>query len=175
MKTSVDAVSENSERFASVLKPALRYTDYCILNEIEAGKTCGIEVRDAQGRLNSAGINQSAVALLAMGVREVAVIHFPEGAHARTAAGEVYWHPSLKLPEGYIAGSAGAGDAFCAGMLLGLHEGWELRRCMLTGVCAAAASMADATCTAGIVSLASCLDLAGEFGFRPARDMGVAV
>lgn len=174
LKTSVDVVSENGERFAAVVKPALRHTDYCILNEIEAGKTCGIEVRDAQGRLNPAGIVQAAAALLALGVREVAVIHFPEGAHARNAAGESFWQPSLKLPEGYIAGSAGAGDAFCAGMLLGLHEGWALGRCLLTGTCAAAASMADATCTAGIVSLAGCLELAAQYEFRPAQEMGLA-
>jgi sugar/nucleoside kinase (ribokinase family) len=71
----------------------------------------------------------------------------------------------LKLPAKYIAGTAGAGDAFCAGVLLGLHEGWDVPRCLLTGVCMAAASLSDATCTAGVKSLKSSLGLAKRFGF----------
>jgi len=65
---------------------------------------------------------------------------------------------------------AGAGDAFCAGVLLGLHENWDLKRCLLTGVCIAAASLADATCTAGVKSLNASLALAKKFGFRPKLD-----
>jgi sugar/nucleoside kinase (ribokinase family) len=107
-----------------------------------------------------------AVALLAIGVRDVAVTHFPEGAHARAATGDEYWPSSLRLPGNYIAGTAGAGDAFCAGTLPGLHEGWETARCLLTGVCAAAASLSEPTCTAGIGPLAECLALAGRYCFQ---------
>jgi sugar/nucleoside kinase (ribokinase family) len=166
-KTSVDVVSEDSDRFAKVVNPALKHVDYCILNEIEAGKTTGFMVRFADGRLDTAALRHAGGALLQQGVRELVVIHFPEGAFARTRAGQEVWQPSLKLPAGYIAGTAGAGDAFCAGVLLGLHEGWELSRCLLTGVCVAAASLADATCTAGVKSLKASLALANKFGFRP--------
>src|SRR5262249_54053325 len=38
IKTSVDVVSEDSDRFSKIVVPALRHVDYCILNEIEAGK-----------------------------------------------------------------------------------------------------------------------------------------
>src|SRR5208282_5012189 len=105
--------------------------------------------------------------LLQSGVRELAVIHFPEGAFARNHKGEDFWQPSLHLPAKFIAGTAGAGDAFAAGVLLGLHEGWELQRCLLTGVCVAAASLSHPTCTGGVKSLASALKLAQKFGFRP--------
>src|SRR5690242_11645540 len=37
IKTSVDVVSEDSDRFPKIVIPALKYVDYCILNEIEAG------------------------------------------------------------------------------------------------------------------------------------------
>jgi len=170
VKTSVDVVSEDSDRFAKIVNPALKHVDYCILNEIEAGKTAGFAVRLADGRLDTAAVRRAAGALLEQGVRELVVIHFPEGAFARTRAGEDVWQPSLKLPDGYIAGTAGAGDAFCAGVLLGLHEGWELARCLLTGVCVAAASLADATCTAGVKSLRASLALGNKFGFRPRLD-----
>jgi len=111
-------------------------------------------------------LRHAAGALLQQGVRELVVIHFPEGAFARTRRGDDVWQSSLKLPPKCIAGTAGAGDAFCAGVLLGLHEGWELQRCLLTGVCLAAASLSDPTCTAGVKSLNASLALAKKFGFQ---------
>jgi sugar/nucleoside kinase (ribokinase family) len=105
-------------------------------------------------------------------VREIVVVHFPEGAFARTRKGDDVWQASLKLPAKYIAGTAGAGDAFCAGVLLGLHEDWELQRCLLTGVCLAAASLSDPTCTAGVKSLNASLALGRKFGFQSALEKG---
>lgn len=107
-------------------------------------------------------------ALLQSGTRELTVIHFPEGAFARNHQGEDFWQPSLRLPPNYVAGTAGAGDAFAAGVLLGLHEGWDLQRCLLTGVCVAAASLSHPTCTGGVKSLPASLKLARKFGLRPA-------
>ncbi len=165
VKTSVDVVSEDSDRFARIVNPALQHVDYCILNEIEAGKTTGFSVRNAARELEAAALRHAAGALLQQGVRDLVVIHFPEGAFARTRKGEDFWQPSLKLPREFIRGTAGAGDAFCAGVLLGLHQGWELQRSLLTGVCIASASLADPTCTAGVKSLNSSLALAHKFGF----------
>jgi len=166
----VDVVSEDSDRFAKIVCPALKHVDYCILNEIEAGKTTGFKIRSAGGQLDTVALRHAAGALLQKGVRELVVIHFPEGAFARTRKGEDVWQSSLKLPPKYIAGTAGAGDAFCGGVLVGLHEGWELQRSLLTGVCLAAASLSDATCTAGIKSLSHALGLARKFGFNRPLD-----
>jgi sugar/nucleoside kinase (ribokinase family) len=170
LKTSVDVVSEDSDRFAKVVSPALKYVDYCILNEIEAGKTTGFKIRQADGTFDRVSVKHAAGALLQMGVKEVVVIHFPEGAFARTRKGEDFWQSSLNLPPKYIAGTAGAGDAFCAGVLFGLHEAWELNKCLLTGVCAAAASLSDPTCTNGMVELSACLALARKYRPRPALE-----
>ena len=170
VKTSADVVSEDSNRFAKIVKPALKHVDYCILNEIEAGKTTGFKIRPPGGPLDTVALRHAAGALLQQGVRELVVVHFPEGAFARTRKGEDFWQPSLKLPPKHIAGTAGAGDAFCAGVLYGLHEGWDLQRCLLTGVCIAAASLADATCTAGVRTLNTSLALARKFGFAPRLD-----
>jgi sugar/nucleoside kinase (ribokinase family) len=167
LKTSVDVVSEDSDRFGRIVTPALQYVDYCILNELEAGRTTGFKIRLPDGSLDPVALRHAAGALLQKGVRELVVIHFPEGAFARTRKGEDVWQMSLRLPEHYIIGTAGAGDAFCAGVLWGLHEGWDLQRCLLTGVCLAAASLSDATCTAGVKSLQHALGLARRFGFRP--------
>ena len=170
LKTSVDVVSEDSNRFVRVITPALKHVDYCILNEIEAGKTTGFKIRQPDGQLDTVTLRHAAGALLQQGVRELVVIHFPEGAIARTRRGDDVWQAALRLPPKFIAGTAGAGDAFCAGVLLGLHEGWEYSRCLLTGVCIAAASLSDPTCTAGVKSLSSSLALAKKFGFQPALE-----
>ncbi len=167
VKTSVDVVSEDSDRFARIVNPALKHVDYCILNEIEAGKTTGFKIRQPDGRLDLVALRHAAGALLQQGVRELVVIHFPEGAFARTRKGEDVWQSSLKLPPNYIGGTAGAGDAFCAGVLFGLHENWDLPRCLLTGICIATASLSHATCTSGVKSLNSSLALARKFGFGP--------
>jgi len=172
IKTSVDVVSEESDRFAKIVTPALRFVDYCILNEIEAGKTTGFKIRQTDGSLDSVAVKHAAGALLQHGVKELVVIHFPEGGFARTRKGNDYWQSSLNLPRKFIAGTAGAGDAFCAGVLLGLHEGWELQRCLLTGVCVAASSLSSPTCTGGVGSLATALALAKKHKLRRPLDSG---
>jgi sugar/nucleoside kinase (ribokinase family) len=116
-----DVVSEDSDRFSKIVNPALKHVDYCILNEIEAGKTTGFKIRQPDNSLDTVALRHAAGALLQQGVRDLVVIHFPEGAFARTRKGEDFWQSSLKLPPKYIAGTAGAGDAFCAGVLMG-HE-----------------------------------------------------
>ena len=170
VKTSVDVVSEDSDRFGRIVNPSLRHVDYCILNEIEAGKTTGFKIRLPGGQLDAVALRHAAGALLQQGVRELVVIHFPEGAFARTRKGDDFWQSSLKLPPDYIGGTAGAGDAFCAGVLWGLHEDWDLPRCLLTGVCIAAASLSDATCTTGVKSLNTSLALARKFRFGPSLE-----
>jgi len=167
VKTSVDVVSEESDRFAQVVQPALKYTDYLIINELEAGRIAGFKVREPDGTLDTVTLRHAAGALLQHGVRELVVLHFPEGAFARTRKGDDVWQSSVKLPSKAIAGMAGAGDAFCAGFLLGLHEGWETKRCMETGVCVAAACLSDPTCTGGVKSLSASLALGKKYKFNP--------
>jgi sugar/nucleoside kinase (ribokinase family) len=170
LRTSVDVVSEDSDRFAQIVTPALKHVDYCILNEIEASKTTGFKIRQPDGALDTVSLRHAAGALLQMGVKELVIIHFPEGAFARTRKGDDHWQSSLNLPPKYIAGTAGAGDAFCAGALLGLHEGWDLGRCLEAGVCAAAASLAHPTCTAGMKPLKACLELKKKYKPRPSLE-----
>ena len=167
LKTCVDLVRGDSDRVGKIVTPALKHTDYCILNELEAGSTTGFKIRKPDGKLDTVALRHAAGAMLQLGVKEVVVIHFPEGGFARTRDGKDFWQSSLNLPPKYIAGTAGAGDAFCSGILYGLHEGWELQQCLLTAVCAAAASLADPTCTAGMKKLDECLALAKKFKVRP--------
>ena len=113
IKTSIDLVSENSDRYSAVI-PSLKYTDNLIINELEAGKLTGIEPTHDNLEL-------IAKRLLELGVRERVIIH-------EKSLGIVVSHSgvttlgSYSLPGGFIKGTTGAGDAFCAGALLAIHE-----------------------------------------------------
>jgi sugar/nucleoside kinase (ribokinase family) len=170
LKTCVDAVSEDSDRFPRIVQPALKHADYAIFNEFEAGKTTGFRIRQADDRIDPVSLRHAAGSMLQMGVRELVVIHFPEGGFARTRRGEDFWQPSLNVPAKGIRGTAGAGDAFCAGVLLGLHEGWELGECLRTAVCAAAMSLTESTCTDGMKPLKTTMELAKKHRFGPPID-----
>ncbi len=173
LKTSIDCVSEDSDRFAEIVSPILPHTDYCIVNELEAGKTTGFTIRRENGTLDTVALRHAAGALLQLGVKELVCVHFPEGGFACVRGGEDFWQPSLKLPQKHIQGTAGAGDAFCAGMLMGIHEGWEIQRSLFTAVCAAAANLSDSTCTGGMKNLRSVLALAKKYKPRPPIDPDV--
>jgi sugar/nucleoside kinase (ribokinase family) len=161
-KTSVDVVSDLSDRFHRVVTPTLPQVDYLILNELEAGHTARIPLR-AGDRLDEAALPRAARALLDMGVREWVVIHFPDGAFALSRSGEEQRSRSFEYPEGWIKSTVGAGDAFCGGVLYGLHEGWGMKDCLRLGACSAAASLSHPTCTEGILPLRATLALADRF------------
>ena len=166
IETSIDVVSEDSQRFPKIVKPALRHADYAILNELEAGRTTGHDLKP-DGHPDPKAIRASAEELLRLGVRRLVCIHMPEGGYARTADGQELWQPSLALPPGYIRGAAGAGDAFCAGMLYGIHERWEIGRSLKLAVCAAAVNLSDPGCTAAATTLADTLKLAEKYPYQP--------
>jgi sugar/nucleoside kinase (ribokinase family) len=71
------------------------------------------------------------------------------------------------MPQECITGTVGAGDAFAAGLLLGLHEDVPIEVALTYGVCAAAASLLDPTSPNGVKPLSECLQLVEEFGYRP--------
>jgi sugar/nucleoside kinase (ribokinase family) len=160
--TSVDVVSESSDRFQRIARPALPHIDTLICNEIEGGRIAGIDLRPGN-TLDSAGMSRAGASLLELGVNETVVLHAPEGGYARDKTGREWFRPSLRLPAGYIQGSAGAGDAFCAGYLFGAHEGWDMEDRLTLAVCAAAASLSDPTCSAGLRPLNEVLELAGKY------------
>ncbi len=149
--TAVDVVSEESDRFATVVNPALPHTDCLIINEIEAGKTTGRSIRDGD-RLDRAELEAAARDLLDRGVGQLVVIHTPETSVGIERDGRAVWQPTLDLPDGFIVGAAGAGDAFFAGMAVGIHESWELERSLRFANAAAASSLRHATCTGGMVT-----------------------
>ncbi len=65
---------------------------------------------------------------MARGTMRVLAIHFPRGAIAFERGGAVTRRASVDVPPGEVRGANGAGDAFAAGMMYALHEGWDVER-----------------------------------------------
>lgn len=165
--TAVDMVSVADPALIAGTRSALPWIDHFILNELEAGQLCGRSLRTSAGVPDLAAMESAANDLLEAGVRQSVTIHAVEGAVSAGTAGTVR-QSSLQLPEGYIKGATGAGDAFAAGWVYGLHEDWPAGEGLKLGVCAAAACLADPTPSRGVLPLQDCLQLARTFGFRPA-------
>lgn len=163
--TSIDLVSEDSHRFKTVVLPALPHVDYCFLNEFEIERTTGIAVRQERG-INLDALQNAAEILIRAGVREWVVIHFPEGAVALGRDSCMRTQGSLEIPQSRILGTVGAGDAFAAGVLYGLHEGRSIEASLNYGVCVATSCLCGAGASDGIRHLNKCLELEKEFGVR---------
>ncbi len=159
LKTSVDVVSEVGSRFSRIVTPALKYTDYCIINELEAQQTTGISLRSDDGELHEQNMRAALEKLFALGVSTWAVIHCPEGGFGLTKEGEYIVQRSLCLPGGYIKGTVGAGDAFCSGVLYGAVSEGSLSYSLRLAVCAAAASLSEAGASEGVRSAKEVLAL----------------
>ncbi len=141
IKTSIDLVSENSDRYSLVL-PCLKYTDNLIINEVEAGKLTGIEPTNE----NLATI---AGKLLSLGVNERVIIHKTDLGLVATRDG-VTVLGSYQLPSGFIKGTTGAGDAFCAGALLAIYNGLSDTEILKLGSLAATGALSAADAISGM-------------------------
>jgi len=164
--TSIDVVSESGNRFTRLVKPALRYTDYCIINEIEAEKTVGIPLRGESGQLLTENMESVLNALFDCGVGKWAVIHTPEGGFGMDRDGTMTACGSVALPDHWIKGTVGAGDAFCAGVLSAASTGMTLNEAIRLGNCAAAASLSASGAAEAVESIAEVLAIGDTYGFR---------
>ena len=139
--TSIDLVSENSDRYSLVL-PCLPYVDNLIINEVEAGNLTGIEPK----RENLVAIAQK---LKEYGVLDRVIIHTPEIGVCVSKNG-VQLVPAYALNENFIVGTTGAGDAFCAGALFGIYKGKTDKEILEFASAAAVAALSSADATSGL-------------------------
>ncbi len=162
LQTSVDVVTAPGERSRRVVPPALKYTDYCVVNEAEAQAITGVPLLDGAGRLLKANVPDALGALKEMGVARWAVVHCPEGGFGLDENSAYVEVPGLILPPGYIKGSVGAGDAFCSGVLYAAWRGQDLREAIELGTAAAACSLSQPDATSGMRDHAGAMALYRE-------------
>ena len=151
IKTSIDVVSEEGDRFARLVSPALKYTDYCIINENEAQRITGVElIRD--GKVAEENIEKACKALFDIGVESWVVIHSRAAAWGMTKDGSVEKVASINIPKSMIKGTTGAGDAFAAGVLLGAYREMSLKDAMILGTATANSSILESGASDGIMN-----------------------
>ena len=150
LKTSIDVVTETGNRFKKLVPPALKYTDYCVINELEAQQVTGITLRDENKTLYPQKMKSALEALKALGVSTWAVIHCPEGAYCLDENNVYFDTPSVPMPKSDIKGTVGAGDAFCSGILYGAWKGWDLKQSLRIANCAAVAALSEKGATEGL-------------------------
>ncbi|MGC6342055.1 adenosine kinase [Bisgaard Taxon 45] len=146
---SIDLVSvANKQIFTQQILPILPYVDYVIINDIEAKWLTNAEKSDSSQQL----LLQMAQQLIEQGVRNTVIVHDPKWAIAINKGGEKIAVPSYWVEKQHIVSTLGAGDAFCTGVLYGLHNNLPLLEVLKLGHGLAYFNLFSVSATGGAVS-----------------------
>lgn len=159
--TVIDFVSTGNPQFAGIARSALPFTDHLVLNELEAAPLLGREIAPDRESMIAA-----VEELLSSTDCSRVVMHAAPGVVGGDQESGVVAQAAVKIPDDQIAGATGAGDAFMAGYLHGVHQGESLAHSLRLGVCTAAISLRDPSPSNGVGPLAECLQLGENYGFR---------
>ncbi|MCD2172433.1 carbohydrate kinase family protein [Rhizobium sp. C4] len=153
LETAVDFVSSENPDFAAEVSASLPWCDHAIINEVEAGRVAQLPLRKVNGHLDLQLMQHAAETLIELGVRKNVVIHAPELSLWQSVNDAPLITRSLRVPPEKIVSPVGAGDAFCATTLFGLHEGWSREKTAAIAHRAAAHCLTGATATDGIPTM----------------------
>lgn len=167
IKTSVDAVSDSTGKFAEKIKPALRYCDYVIFNEIECCSIWGISPYREDGSPDVREIERAMRLTLGCGVREKVIVHCKKAGFCLSADSTFTIVPSLALPRSMIKGSVGAGDAFCAGSLYGIYHGFTDKKILSFAAGAAACNLFSENSVDGMRDKDAIFEMIEKYGYEP--------
>ncbi len=167
LKTNLELASINPVLLAKLVLPCLPHLDLIIVNDSEIGALSGMDTLPG-GVTDLAACERAARQVLENGAMELVVVHCPVMAIAVTRAGASFMKPSVQIPRSLVSGANGAGDAFAAGMLYGVHEGWSIGDALTLAHAAAAASLRSLSTTGAVEPWRKCLELANQWGWRKA-------
>ena len=168
LQTNLELASIDRGLMARLVAPCLPHLDLLIVNDMEIGAIAGVETI-LDGTSDKDACIRAARMVLERGAMGLVTVHCPAFAIAVTRDGDSAVAPSVAIPEVEIKGANGAGDAFAAGMLYGLHEGWPLAQCLELAHAAAAVSLRSVSTTGAMLFWRECLSLAQKWG--PRRDI----
>lgn len=163
--TNLELCSIPAERIAQIVGPCLTHLDLLVVNDFEIAAIAGQDT----GHRKDVDVQQclsAARSALAKGAMQLVVAHFPGGAVAVGPDGAEILKPSVDIPMDAIQGTNGAGDAFAAGLIYGLHQEWSVTAAIELGHASAAASVRGLGTTDTVVSWRECLALAASWGWR---------
>ncbi len=165
IKTGVDVVSSNTSDYKSKIIPALKYCDYIILNEIEASQLTDLAPYHQNGKINIENIRATMEFMAQQGVHGKVVVHCKSAGFALDVpTGNFTAVPSLDIPSSIIKGSVGVGDAFCAGCLYAIYNGYDDKHMLEYASSVAAISLTSENATDGIIHKSDIEAFAHKYG-----------
>ncbi len=164
IKTSIDVVSSsNLEDYPKKIIPALKYSDYAILNEIECCNTWGIDAYHEDGTLDVDAIKLAMEKTMQAGVKEKVIIHCKEAGFCLSKDGTFTKVGSLKVDKSLFKGSVGAGDAFCAGSLYGIYNDFSDKEILEFSSAAAVCNLFEANSIDGMKTKDEILEIKDKY------------
>ncbi|MCH3920168.1 MAG: carbohydrate kinase family protein [Sphaerochaeta sp.] len=164
MRTAIDLVSHPGPEASRICRDAFAYVDICAINEIEAEAATGIRVTGDQG-VDASAVKKALSAMRNMGVAQWVVIHMPLYCYGLDVqSGRFLKMPTLDLPQSFIKGKTGAGDAFLAGLLYTAWQGKPLDEGIAMGVAASSSSLAGVNGTDTVLPYTKLPGLLSRFG-----------
>lgn len=169
IRTNLELVSLDPARMAQVAAPCLPHLDTIVINDLEAAALTGsdLEAGAVDDPVPWAKLEELARGLIERGVARLAVVHFPAGCVAAAPGGGVWRQGSVRVPPEVVRSTTGAGDAFAAGVVHGLHEEWPVEESLRLGVAAAASCLRSPTTSEGLETAPEALASAARWGHRP--------
>lgn len=156
LKTNVELVSIDPMRNREICLPCLPYLDTLIVNDHEIGGLADCQTI-IDGTASKERCLHAARAVIERGSMELVVVHFPQGAVCVHRDGRVFERQAVKVDPSVISSTVGAGDAFAAGMLYGLHEEFSIEASLELAHAVAAMSLRSRTTVGSIEPWQSCL------------------
>jgi sugar/nucleoside kinase (ribokinase family) len=157
--TSIEMVSIDQARNRELVTPCLPFIDYLIVNDHEIGAIADIDTLH-DGQTDISLCVDAAYKVLETGKMKSVTVHFPTGAICVTSDRQLYEAPAYSVPQSYIKGSVGAGDAFVAGFLYAMHEDWSVQNALCLAHAVAAVSLGSPTTVGSIESVTRCQEIA---------------
>jgi sugar/nucleoside kinase (ribokinase family) len=141
--TFLDTVWDDTGRWMDILAPSLPYIDYFVPNLPEAQALTGLD-----------DPNEVARALLAGGVRTVGLKMGVDGCLVMSGEGQMLRLPAFQVD---VVDATGAGDAFAAGFIAGVWQGWPLEKTARFANAVGALSVTGLGASGGVRSLSETL------------------
>lgn len=164
IKTSIDVVSDSGADYAAKVIPALKYSDYAIMNEVEACATFNLHPYDENDNLIEDNIKSAMIKMAECGVRDKVIIHTKTVSYAyNVRTGDFTKVTSLNISSKEIKGSVGAGDAFCAGCLYGIFNNYSDRQTLEFASAAAACNLFSANSVDGMRTKNEIMEMAEKY------------
>ncbi len=166
IKTSIDVVSDSTGEYKKKIIPALKYCDYVVVNEIESSIISGLDPYTKDKKPNLQNIKKTMEIMADYGVSEKIIIHCKKAGFCYDVkTKEFVAVGSVDMPREMFKGSVGAGDAFCAGSLYGIYNGFSNKEILEFAAGAAVCNLLSENSIDGMLSKSEIYKVAEKYGY----------